>query len=136
MTCRALDDCFGDVLQNLQYSQQLLYTRTGLTHYHESHQARLRTQNAFREQQEREKQSRRLKVHAWLDAFSHKNQQHELQTTRANYPGTCTWLFKHRCWIDWVTSATNDKKGFWMSGIPGAGMYSFSQVMLCLLTFL
>lgn len=112
---------FSDVLQNLERSKRLLFSSANIAHIQEAQDARLRTEESFKEQRERARKERRMTAQTWLNAFQHRNQQDELRSLRKKYPETASWLFTSSVWRNWWTSNGDDERVLWLSGIPGAG---------------
>jgi hypothetical protein len=121
MTCRTLEDMFDDIFSNLEHSKELLYSSASIAHYQAAHEARQRTENMFRIQQETIRIQKKAVVHAWLNPTEHHVWHERLCDIRDRYPQTTKWIFDEPCWKSWLNTEEKNGRMFWTSGIPGAG---------------
>jgi hypothetical protein len=129
LTFRTFDGLFGEVLENLEKSRQLLFISTDVAHlqetkksFQEIHQAQEERRQEFQNQQAADEKERIFVVLDWLQPTNQTNRQDDLDNQREGFQGTTEWIFNHQNYQDWIQE-DNDTKGiFWLSGIPGAGM--------------
>jgi hypothetical protein len=121
MSCRTLDDMFGDILSNLERSKELLFSTASIAHYQAAHNSRLQIESMFQNQQEMSRLQRRIFVDNWLNPAEHYTRHEQLCELRAIYPQTARWIFDEPSWKKWLNEEDISRRIFWTSGSPGAG---------------
>ena len=121
MSCRTLDDMFGDILSNLEWSKDLLLSTASIAHYQAAHDSRLQQESMFQTQQEMSRIQRRTFVDDWLNPTEHYTRHEQLCEVRAMYPQTARWIFDDPSWKKWLNEEDKSRRIFWTSGSPGAG---------------
>ena len=121
MSCRTLDDMFGDILSNLERSKGLLFSTASIADYQAAHDSRLQIESMFQNQQEMSRLQRRTFVNNWLNPTEHHIRHEHLCELRAMYPRTARWVFDDPSWKKWLNEEEKSRRVFWTSGNPGAG---------------
>ena len=121
LTYRSLDDLFGDVVGNLARSKQLLLETANVAHYTAANDARILLSKSYEIESEAETQRRKQVVQGWISAAGCEDIHNNLRERRRNFPGTATWIYHNKAFVQWMNEASTNNGVFWLSGIPGAG---------------
>lgn len=122
---RTFRSMFGDVLENLERSKDLLYKSADIASFREAQDSRSLFKQQFDAQERKEMNDRRLIALEWLSHESCDKFHEELQETRRKYPDTARWIFQEREVNEWLGGRQARDQPFWISGIPGAGNKTF-----------
>ncbi len=112
---------FGDVVEKLRRSKELLIQTASISEFQEAQNARLLITREFEAQRERDEKEQRLSVVEWLSHVTCQAQHEELQERRSVFPSTTRWIFDTIAAREWFRN--DDKTGLilYIYGIPGAG---------------
>ena len=112
---------FGDVVEKLRRSKELLIQTASVSEFQEAQNARLFITREFEAQRERDEKGQRLSVVEWLSHVTCHSQHEELQERRRVFPSTTRWVFDTIATREWFRN--DDKSGLilYVYGIPGAG---------------
>ena len=112
---------FGDVVEKLRRSKELLIQTASGSEFQQAQNARLLITREFEAQRERDGKEQRLSVIEWLSHVTCHSQHEELQERRRVFPNTTRWLFDTTATRQWFRKDDESGLILYVYGIPGAG---------------
>ena len=119
---------FGDVVERLRRSKELLIQTASVSEFHEAQNDRLRIAGEFKAQRERDEKEQTLSVIEWLSHVTCHSQHEELQERRRVVPSTTRWLFDTTATREWFRNDDESGLILYVYGIPGAGEPSVTGI--------
>ncbi|KAL8837871.1 MAG: hypothetical protein Q9170_002346 [Blastenia crenularia] len=127
---RSFNSMYGDVVNNLRRSRELLIHTASLWHFQEAQEARLRVSEEFELQRRKDEHDRMSFVIDWLSHVPFHDRHEELQRERKKYPNSTHWLFDTTQTSEWLRESERSNSVLWIHGIPGAGKtFLFSSIV-------
>ncbi len=118
---RSFADMYGDVVQNLSRSKELLIQTASVQHFEEAQNTRERITREFDEQICRDERHRKSYVIDWLSHVPCDDRHSELRRNLCLYPNSTHWVFNQRQVSEWFLGSETCSMILWIFGIPGAG---------------
>ena len=118
---RTFSDLYGDVVQNIERSSQLLVQTTNLAEIQEAQDERVKSNQQF----EAQDAHRKSLVKDWLSYGPGLDRQQEIRKERCLYPNSTRWVFGTAQSYQWLMALEDTSPIFWLHGIPGAGNAMF-----------
>lgn len=118
---RTFGDLYGDVVQNLQRSKELLIQTASVWHFQEAQDARVLITQEFEARNRRDEHYRKSFVIDWLSHVSCHSLHEELGRERALYQESTRWIFDTPQISEWLRESETNSLILWVYGIPGAG---------------
>ena len=112
---------FGDVVEKLRRSKELLIHTASVSEFQEAQNARLLITTEFEAQRKRDEKEQRLSVVEWLSHITCHSQHEELQERRGVFPSTTRWVFDDIATREWFRNDDESRLILYVCGIPGAG---------------
>ena len=112
---------FGDVVEKLCRSKELLIQTASVSEFQDAQNARLLITKEFEAQRERDEKERRLSVVEWLSHVTCHSQHEELQERRRVFPSTTRWIYDTISTREWFRNDDESGLILYVYGIPGAG---------------
>ena len=112
---------FGDVVEKLRRSKELLIQTASVSEFQEAQNARLSITREFEAQRERDEKEQKLSVVEWLSHVNCHSQHEEIQERRRVFPSTTRWIFDTIATREWFRNDDESGLILYVYGIPGAG---------------
>ena len=119
---------FGDVVEKLHRSKELLIQTASVSEFQDAQNARLSIAREFEAQRGRDEKERRLNVIEWLSHVTCHSQHEELQERRRVFPSTTRWIYDTIATREWFRNGDESGLILYVYGIPGAGEPSLSDI--------
>lgn len=112
---------FGDLVNKMSRSKELLIQAASVSEFQEAQNARLLITREFEAQRERDEKEQKLSVNEWLSHVTCHSQHEELQERRRVFPSTTRWIFDTTAASEWFRDDDESGLVLYVDGIPGAG---------------